>query len=150
MHNARKTAPIDAFVRAEVVARLRRGDVGAIQAGPAVDVSALRDEAATLRVRLDGLVDMRMDGTITPAQLARGTAKAEARLAEIGTALGSAAGNSALTPLLSAVDPGQAFLDASLDIQRAVISQLVTVTIEPAAMGTRVFNADSVKLDWLG
>ena len=93
-HNQRKTAPIDAFVRAEVVARLRRGDVGAIQAGPAVDVSALRDEAATLRVRLDGLVDMRMDGTITPAQLARGTAKAEARLAEIGSALGSAAGNS--------------------------------------------------------
>jgi hypothetical protein len=115
---------------------------------PAVDQQALRDEAAALRVKLDELVDLHMDGGITKAQLERGTARAQERLEAIAIAQAAATGDTVLAPLLAAVDPGQAFLEAPLDTQRAVIQRLCSVTIHAPGMGRQAFNPSTVTFDW--
>lgn len=149
-HLQRKSAPIDAYVRATIAERLRQPGSGITvdDSAPGVDQQALKDEAAALRIRLDEAADSFADGLITRAQLERSTGRMTARLEAIAASQATAMGDSVLAPLLAAVDPGAAFLGAHLDIQRAVIQHLCTVTIMGAGLGAKGFRPESVRLTW--
>jgi site-specific DNA recombinase len=150
-HLARKSAEIEAYVRGEIAKRLRLPGAGiVVESGtPGVDVQALKDEAAALRVKLDELVDMHLDGEINRAQLERGTRRASERLEAIAAAQAAATGDTILAPLLAAVDPGKAFLDLDdLSKERAVIEALCTVTLYPPRMGRAPFDPNTVQIDW--
>lgn len=147
-HLGRKAAEVDQYAREMVAGALRKPGGPSIGASGA-DQAALSQEAAKLRQKLDTLTAMFMDDRITQAQLDKGSADARARLEAISVAQAASAGSGALAPMLAAVDPGQAFLDAPLDVQRAVISAMVTVTLQPLGRGTRgSFDPSTVTLDW--
>ena len=50
------------------------------------------------------------------------------------------------SPVLSAVDPGQAFLDAPLDIQRAVLAATVRVEVDRAPKRGVAWSSDRLRL----
>lgn len=149
-HFSRAADPVDAHVLDLIAARLRRPDAAGLLARPDVDVQPLRDELAALRIRLDSLSDLFVAGTITTAQLTKGTATARQRAEELEAALGASAQSDAFRPIAAAQDPGAAFLAAALDQQRAVIAALVRVTLHPAGRGARTFDPVTVDVTPLG
>jgi len=137
-HVFRVAEEVDAYVRATVAARLRRDDLADLLASHADDPAAfeaLRVEALAVRARLDELAGLFAEDTIDAAQLAEGSRKLRDRLAEIERAQAATVHTSALDLLAGAPDPGQAFLDAPLDRQRAIVHTLATVTVKVSGRG---------------
>jgi hypothetical protein len=150
---------VDQFVRSVIVARLRRDDLADLLARNADDpdvFAALQAEALAVRARLKELARQFMVGAVDAAQLAEGTRIGQDRLGEIEKAQAAAVRVSALDVLAGAPDPGQAFLDADLDRQRAIVDTLVTVRLMPGRKGRPVgwkqgqsyFNPESVQVGW--
>ena len=67
-----------------------------------IDVAALREEAAAIRKNLEEMASDRALGRISRAQMLKATEAGNARLAEIGTELDSAARENVLAPLVAA------------------------------------------------
>ena len=80
----------------------------------------------------------------------QGTADCQVRKDASSAALAAAAGEWALGPVLAAVDPGQAFLDASLEVQRAVVNSLLTVHLPSLGRGCwrQPFDPSTIYLTW--
>lgn len=136
-HVARAQEPLDALVSATVVARLRRPDLADLVA-PGVDEGAVRDarrELTALRGRLDGLGPLYADGAIDARTFAATTADLRARIATAEQQLDGLTGRGPLAAFVTAVDPGQAWIDAPLDVRRAVLAELVAVVVLPARRG---------------
>lgn len=88
------------------------------------------------------------DGLLTGRQAKVATEKITARLEQVEAALAEAGRATRLGPLLNAPDPGQAWLDADIDIRRAVLDTLAIVTVLPGTLGRAPFDPASVKLRW--
>lgn len=146
----RSGAEIDAFVTGFIAERLRQPDAlrkevspGPRAAGSGIDAAISEQRARILRAQRDYDEEI-----IEGRDLKRIRDAAEARIAQLETERllhGQAAG---LAPVLGAGDPSQAFLDASLEVQRQVIDVLATVTLLPQPRGKKGFNADSVVVEW--
>jgi hypothetical protein len=158
-HVLRTAEDVDAFVRSVIVARLRRDDLADLLAGHADDpdvFEALQSEALALRARLKDLARQFVGEVIDAAQLAEGTRVGQERLAEIEQAQAAAIRISALDQLAGAPDPGQVFLDADLDRQRAILHTLAVVTLLPGPKGRPAgwkpgqsyFRPESIRVDW--
>jgi hypothetical protein len=144
----RRADPIDEFVSAVIVARLRRPDLADLLAQDAPDVQPLKERAAALRARLDVLADDYADGKLTGRQVERANGKITGELEAVGRQLAEAGRASALAGLLAAPDPGAAWLAADVGIRGQVLDTLATVTILPVRSGPRDFDPDSVRIDW--
>ena len=147
-HLSRLAAPIDDLVGEVVVARLRRPDVMALLCEEAPDVEPLRAEAAALRLRLDQLATDYAAELLTGRQvrvaselLGGKLEAAEKRLADAGRA-------SRLGPVVTSPDPGQAWLDSDLSVQRLIVDTLATVTVLPGERGRAAFDPESVRIEW--
>ncbi|MGI8578866.1 MAG: recombinase family protein [Nocardioidaceae bacterium] len=150
-HLSRNAEPIEEVVIAAIVARLRQPDLAGLLATETnADVPALRDQAAAERLRLDQVAADYAEGLLTGRQVQIATDKITARLESTEQALTEAGRGARLGPLISAPDPGQAWLDADLDIRRTVLDTLATVTILPGAMGRVPFDPESVRIEWKG
>ncbi len=148
-HLSRSADPIDELVTAVVVARLRRADLAdLLVAETDDDVPALRDQAAAERLRLDQIAADYADGMLTGRQVKVATEKVTARLEQVEAALAEAGRASRLGPLLNAPDPGKAWLDADIDIRRAVLDTLATVTVLPGTLGRAPFDPQTVRVEW--
>jgi site-specific DNA recombinase len=149
-HMSRAAEPIDELVSALVVARLSQADAADLlivpESGP--DVSALREEAAALRTRLGELADLFADGAITRAQFARGTERARQALHEAEEALADAGGVSVLGELVAAGDVRAVWDGLDLDRKRAAVETLMTVTLLAPGRGRRVFDPQTVRIEW--
>jgi site-specific DNA recombinase len=140
--------PRDDLVIRVVVGRLAAPDAARLLvADDGVDVAALREEAAALRTRLTELADLFADGTITAAQLARGTDRARARLAVIEQEMAAAGGVSVVGELITAPDVSAAWEEMDLDQRRAVIGALVTITLLSPGQGARRFDPQTVVIE---
>jgi DNA invertase Pin-like site-specific DNA recombinase len=149
-HLARRAADVEAFVRAEVIKRLRLPNAGIkVSGAQGVDQAALRDEAAALEVKLDGLMADWEADLITKAQRDSSTARIRARQEAIREARAAAVANSVLTPLLAQADPGAAFERLDLERERLVVQALCVVTIHAPGYGRQAFNPATVTIDWL-
>jgi hypothetical protein len=135
-HVSRSQAAVDEYVLAVLAERLRLPDAASLLAQESPEtVEPLRAEAAALRRRLDQVALDYADGSLTGRQAKLATDTIQTKLRATETALASAGRTNGLGAVLSAPDPGQAFLDAPLGRKRAVIDALATVTILPTRKG---------------
>lgn len=68
------------------------------------------------------------------------TAKLQKEITEVDVRLAHAAQHATTSPVLSALDPGAAFLNAPVDVQRALLRQVFRVRIDPAEAQGRSSN----------
>jgi hypothetical protein len=141
---------VDEYVTEVIVARLSRPDAaGLLVAESTPDVAALRDEAAALRVRLDGLAEAFAMGEVNRSQLAAGSARLQGRLDEIGAATVHRSRAPVLADLVDAEDVRTAWEALPLGRQREVVKTLITVTIHPGGGGKKTFDPSLVQIEWV-
>lgn len=158
-HIARTATLVDEVVERVTVARLSRPDaIELLQPRPGgPDVGQLRVRAAGLRQRLDGLALEYADGNIDARQLRQGTDRLRGQLATVNRQIGEAARGSVLSGLVDATDVQQVWAGLDLERRRAVISALMTVTINTTTKGRPAgwrkgdpyFDPASIDIQWL-
>lgn len=141
---------VDELITELVVQRLMQPD--------AVEVLARREDpekikssralVAGLQARLLLAADDYADGKITGGQLERITARLRPQVEAAEVAVAAALPRADFAPLLGS-DARQRFCEAPLDVRRAVISELMTVTIMPSGPGKRTFDPELIKVSWL-
>lgn len=127
----RRKEHVEAVVEGVVVGLLSRPDALELldrQAGPDVDLGALRAEAATLRERMDALAVDFAEGILTRSQMRAGSERIEARLTDIDALTASVGERS---PLAGVAGPNAAQVWEGLDIgrKRAIVRALVEVKV---------------------
>jgi len=148
-HVVRNVAKVDALVVDVIVERLSRPDAVDLLAAPAdtaVDVVALRAEVAVLTQRKSDLATDYADGVIDRAQLTAGTKRIRARLADARAKLDAQTDRSPLAPLIGADNVRGVWEALSLGAQRAVVANLLVVTIRPATTMGSKFDRRSVDI----
>jgi hypothetical protein len=144
-HLTRVADPIDEYVSAVVVARLRRPDLANLFAADAPETASHHDEARALRLRIDQLAD---DITVPEYVLDRRVRALQAKLDEVTAKIAAAGRVSALSSVASTRDPGAAWL--ALDdvaARQAVARELCSVTLLPAPTGRKPFNPATVEIE---
>jgi site-specific DNA recombinase len=156
-HLARACTDVDEFVEALVIRRLSAPDAAALVDRPdRPDTGGLHVQALALRLRLDELAGMFADGSIDARQLREGSGRIRAQLNDVERQIADAAAGSALSGLIGVDDPAATWAGLHLDRRRAVIDELVVVTLLPAAKGrprgwrpgSPYFRPDSVRVEW--
>ena len=139
--------PTDNYVRPVVVDLIRDPRVvAAMNPAPTDSLSADRERRAVLAARLDGFEADYAAGAITGQQLQKATQRVEAELVEVDERLAKGMSQSTASPIALAPDPGLAFLDAPLDVQRAVLSSLLTVEVLPSLGRGRAWTAERLRI----
>ncbi|TKV61336.1 recombinase family protein [Nakamurella flava] len=143
----RKQAAVDEVVEGVVVARLQLPDALAVlAAGDPLVVESARAEAAALEARLGLAADQFADGAITGDQLQRISAKLRPQIDHAKERMNAAMPTPGMAEL-AGVDAGSRWSVAPLEVRRAVIDALCTVTIMPAGPG-KPFDPESVRIQW--
>jgi hypothetical protein len=119
----------DSFVLDAVAELLRDPRLVAALTAPDPHLDADRERRSALTARLAGFERDYEDGLIDGRRRAKAVTKVEADLAEVEERIASSAQAHASSSVLAAVDPGQAFLDAPVDIQRAVLRTVLAVEV---------------------
>jgi hypothetical protein len=109
-------------------------------------LSADRERRTTLERRLANFLDDYGQGIITGAQLRRVTDSVTAELEEIDARMAIGLQRSTASPVLGAIDPGQALLNAPVDVQRAVLAHVLTIEVLPSAKRGAAWSADRIKI----
>jgi site-specific DNA recombinase len=148
-HVSRTETEVDEVVVGIVVRRLSQEDaVDLLSARPGQDdaVREAVDEARTKRARLETFYDAAAQGDLTPTALAR---IEKTLLAEIDAAEKSARRSAASTVLgnVARIDH-QRWDSLPMGTRREVLRLLVRITIKPVGKGRRVFDPDSVGIEW--
>lgn len=123
------TEKTDEYVR-QVVAKLLRDPrvLAAMHPGDS-GLSAAREQRAALAARLNAFENDYALGRITGGQLQKATAAVTDELAAVDAQLTKALRRSTSSSIATADDPGIAFLDAPIDVQRAVLSTVLRVEV---------------------
>lgn len=149
-HVSRQMDRVDAYVVEALLSRLEAPDAAELFRVSADDtelVKALAD-AAELRAQLDGFTDQAADGSLTPAQLARITAKLLPKIEAAETRAKSAG----MVPLVADVmGPGarEAWKRLELTQQRDLLRAVLSPRLLPTVGGRAKFNPEHVRLVWL-
>jgi hypothetical protein len=148
-----RPGPHVAIKRDEVDKYISMAVVGALAAPDAIhlltphvegDVTALIDEEAVLRNRLARLGALFAEGQISETDLTGGRERGELRLAEIAGQLAELGRESVLAPLVTAENVAAKWEGLGLDLKRAVVDALMTVTLYPSGRGARRFDPGKV------
>ena len=131
-----------------MIERLSRPDAASLMAAPKAraDVTALREEAAAIRQRLDDLAADAVVGNITRSQLHAASARATARLNAIDAELADTGREDVLAPLVTADDVAAAWDALDLSRKRAVLAALWDVVLHPTGRGSRGFGPATIEL----
>lgn len=148
-HLGRAAEPVEQFVSDVVVARLQRPDARDLLTDTTrPDVDALREEAVTLRSRLDWLALDFADGTLTGSQLRAATGRLREQLAAVEAEMADAGRVDALGPLVLAEDVTATWEALTVSRRRVVIDVLMVVTLHPPGRGVRTFRPETVGIEW--
>lgn len=146
-HITRRADPIDELVKQLVVARLARPDAAElVSRRQEIDLRRLIADREAVRRRQDQLATDFADGVLSSSQLRVATDRLNGHLSTLDAAIAEAGQVSALAPLVAADDVEAAWRDLHVDQQRAVIRELMTVTLLPVGRGTRIFRPESVEI----
>ena len=148
-HVARAAEPSDEHVEAVVLALLARPDFASVTAnwddlGP--DLESLRLEAVSIRASMGEAADLFTAGSITGAQLAAVTKGLQQRLDAAETAMAQAARGSALVSFVGR-EPVKVWHGLTMDRKRAVVRELMKVTVLPSGRRGNVYDPDLVKIE---
>lgn len=142
----RRLEPVDAYVTERVIALLATWGLDDHEGDDVDDeVAALDVELEALRTRLDGFVDAAADGTVSPKALAR----IEARLRPQIRAFEEKRRRLIVPSPVAAVDlsdPARWWYRATLEEQRELVREVVTVEVLPAGRGRRIFDPSLVRV----
>ncbi|MGW3022455.1 recombinase family protein [Streptomyces sp. NPDC001221] len=160
-HVTRSAAVLDEFVEKVVIKRLSRPDAIELLRPPADGPQRedLAARAAVLRAKLTQYGADYDDDLITRQQMLDGTARTREKLAAVEEQMAELATGSVLADLpLGTPDVEAAWKDFHLDRKRAIIAELMTVTILPArrgrpkgfvpGSGSGYFDPEAVRIDW--
>lgn len=152
VHVARDQVALDAWVTEVALARLSRDDVVLPARTP--DTRLLRAELAAVRGELDELAAAAGRREITVRQMATTSAALQEQATALEIRLADAARTSVLSTFGGGQDPAGVWAALSLDQKRAVIAEIMTVTVQPAPRGRPAgwrrgmpyFDRDSITL----
>jgi site-specific DNA recombinase len=143
----RKQEFVDAVVEGIVVGRLQMPDAAQLFAmGDPAALQEARDTIEAVDARLANAADMFATGDIDALQLTRITERLRGDRAQAAAAL-DAALPAAVPANLIGPDARRVWEGLSMDVKRAVLDILVTVTILPSGSG-KAFDTDSVRITW--
>lgn len=138
---------VDSFVRKVIERRLQQPDALKLEptseSSSGIDGAISEQRARILRAQHDYDAEL-----IEAKDLKRVRELAETRISQLEKERLFQGQTAGLAPVLGAVNPSEAFLNASLDIQRLVIDALVTVTLLPHKRGIKKFDPESVLIEW--
>lgn len=148
-HVARAAQDVDDLAEQVVLGVLGRRDWSAVLDSPweTVDGESLRVEAVTLRARLGEAADQYAEGNITAGQLTKITARVQDRLADVEAAMGRASRGTALAAFAPGRDPVKVWRSLDIDRRRAVVQELMTVTVLPSGRRGNGFDPSLVKFE---
>src|SRR5690606_10505685 len=139
------------FVERVVVARLNRPDGRALLVPPLEDSPDLSEEAVQLRERLEVMAaEFGADPSMSPGEYRAMRQPAVDRLAELERRLESTGPSPGLAGFDEAPEAGVWWDGLSLDLRRAVVARLMTVTVFPAVRGRKGFDPSLIEIEWLG
>lgn len=142
---SKKMAPIDEYVEAVVVGILQRDGVQLLGGDESASESASADVQA-IEAKLSLAADQFADDAITAEQLARITARLRGDLEKARRRL-AAAQPAEQFERFATGDVPAAWSGADIEIKRAIIDLLMTITVEPSGPGNPT-SADSVRIEW--
>lgn len=143
----RKQEFVDTLVEGIVLGRLQMPDAAQLFAkGDPAAVQAARDSIEAVDARLANAADLYATGDIDAAQLARITERLRTDRAQAEAAV-----NAALPPAVPAeligANAREVWAGLSMDVRRAVVDTLVSVTVLAAGSG-KTFDPDTVRVVW--
>lgn len=148
-HVTRSLVAVDDFVRLVMAARLRAPEARELLAVREHAIgNELADTAGQLRARLATIEADYDAGHIDGRRFRVAAEKVSAELRAVEIKQAQAFAGAVAGPILGATDPPTAFLNASLDQQRAVVDALMTVTLHPVKQGRKGFDPNSVQIEW--
>jgi DNA invertase Pin-like site-specific DNA recombinase len=156
-HLTRDHRHVDAFVLDVIAARLADPNLSALLAPVGDDMKPVVEESKALRARLAKIDNEYDEGIIDGRRWRSAKDNVQAKLREIDKKLATRKGGAALGKIAESPDPAQAFREASLMAQRAVIDALCTVRLHRQPKGrlkrdplTRreVIDPATVGIDW--
>jgi len=148
-HLAVSAEPIDELVGEVVVARLAQPDaVDLLAVADRPDIDELRTESQALAVRLDELADLYAAGSVTAAQLTRGTETLRGQLDGVRARMSDASRLDILGPLVGSSDVAAAWAKLDNDRRWLVVDALMTVTVMSPGRGARYFKPETVQIEW--
>lgn len=141
----RAIEPVDDLVERVLVARLSSPDAADLLV-PREDLAPLEAEIADLRQRSDDLAALVADGTLRPAAVRERQAILKPRIEALEARIEALRGHSGLGALIGASDVAERWRALPLPEQRALLSMLMTVTIQPSK--TRIFKPEAIEIEW--
>jgi site-specific DNA recombinase len=156
-HLIRDHRHVDAFVLDTIAERLSRPDFATLLAPVGDDMKPVVEESKRLRARLAKIDNEYDEGIIDGRRWKAAKENHQTKLREIDKKLATRKGGAALGKIAESCDPAQAFRDASLMAQRAVIDALCTVRLHrqpkgrlkrDLVTGRERINPDTVDIDW--
>jgi site-specific DNA recombinase len=136
----------DRFVLGAVAELLRDPRLVAALTAPDPHLDADRERRSALAARLAGFERDYEDGLIDGRRFAKAAAKVEADLAEVEERIAASVQAHTSSAVLAAVNPGQAFLDAPLDVQRAVLRTVLAIEVLPSPRRGMPWTSDRLRL----
>lgn len=159
-HAYPRTQALEEYVAQRVVERLSDRDAFDLLVKarrPDIDVDGLRAEAKVLRGRLEDLGAAFAEGEIDRATLAAGTKRLKSKLEGIDGQLSEATSVSPITRLVAPfnelahlADTAAKWLQLPLGDRRAIVDQMMTVTVMPSDRQRQPFNPIDVHIQWKG
>lgn len=146
-HVTRRQAPVDGYVLEVIAARLSRPDVADLAAPAAESTAPLLEEVERIRKRLKRNDSDYDAGYIDGPRYKAARDKGETDLTAAQSALAAAQTGDTLAPILAAPDPAQAFRDAPLMTQRAVIDTLASVALSKGSNRAYGFDPETVSIE---
>lgn len=131
-HLAVNQPKTDEYVRRTVADLIRDPRVVAAMTNEDEGATADRARRETLLARLAQFENDYAEGIITGAQLQRATANVNAELEQIDERMTRSTQRSVSGEVMGAHDPGDAFLAAPIDVQRAIVATVISVEVQPA------------------
>lgn len=142
---AKKT---DDFVKDVIAEKVRDPRLARVLTAGESDVMQVdRERRELLRTRLDQ-TDQDYDNDVIDGQRHKTKkGKLMAELSEVEDRLATGAEQAAISPIFAGRDPGQAFLDAPLDVQRSVFRSTLRVTIKPNERRGAAWSSQRLVID---
>jgi site-specific DNA recombinase len=149
-HLTISTKETDQFVR-NVVAHLVRDPRVLAAMHPAdAELAATREQRAMIAARLARFESDYALGQITGAQLQKATGSVNDELALLDAKLAKSLRRSTSSAVMTAADPGEAFLAAPIDVQRAVLAMVLRVEVHRASIRGGAWSSDRLKITPVG
>lgn len=128
---------LDNYVEAIIVARLKRKDAADLltKHDCQVDTAALAREATAVRTRITELGDLFEEGLLPKVEYRERRARLKDKLTQLEVRQKAAAGRDPLAGIAGRADAGQVWKRLDLGRKRAILNELLVVTVLPAPHG---------------